>query len=151
MRPEIAHADRTQAVRDAARDWLREGWIDETAWLSVGEAYPDDRVRAGLTFRILFFVLALCALQGAMGVLYMLAGSAVGNGVLAFFAGSVCAGITDYLTGPLKRRQGGIEAAFSAFAVAQLMIAIGLFLQSVLRSPFEKHLALLLFSRLFLV
>ncbi len=124
MTPEAAHADRMQAVREAAGEWFRSGWIDDAALRRIHETYPDDRVRAGISFRILFFVLTLCALQGAMGLLYMLTRSAAGGSALALAAGTACVFVTDYMTGPLKRRQGGIEAAVSVFAVVQLLVAV---------------------------
>ncbi len=124
MTPEAAHADRLQAVREAAGEWFRSGWINDAALRRIHEAYSDDRVRAGISFRILFFILTLCALQGAMGLLYMLTRSSLGIGVLALAAGVACAFVTDYMTGPLKRRQGGTEAAVSLFAVVQLTVAV---------------------------
>jgi len=124
MRPDVARADRMHAVREAAGEWFRSGWIDEAARRRIEETYPDDRVRAGITFRILFFVLTLCALQGAMGILYMLTRTALGFGALALVGGAACAFLTEHMTGTLKRRQGGIEAAVSVFAVAQLIAAV---------------------------
>jgi hypothetical protein len=46
------------------------------------------------------------------------------------------------MTGPLKRRQGGIEAAFSVFAVAQLIAAVVLINHNAWRWSFETKLTL---------
>ena len=59
MKPDAALADRRQSVRGAGREWLRAGWINESVFQSIVKMYPDDRVRVGPVFRILFFVLTL--------------------------------------------------------------------------------------------
>lgn len=142
MRSDAAKADRMQAVREAARDWFRAGWIDESALQQIEGAYPDDRVRAGIAFRILFFVITLCALQGAAVLLYMLTRRPQEVGVLALIAGVAGVFLTDYMAGALKRRQGGIEAAFSVFAVMQLVLAMALINHDAWQGSFEAKLTL---------
>ncbi len=144
MRTEAAEADRKQAVRRAAADWHRAGWIDATALRRIDECYPDDRARAGLAFRLLFFILTLCALQGGVGLLYALTDSTVRIRTFALVTGLACAGATEYLLGPAKRREGGIEAAVSVIALVQLMIAVGLLCSSA-HVAFESRMALALF------
>lgn len=142
MKPDAAKADRMQAVREAARDWFRAGWIDESALRQIEGIYPDDRVRAGITFRILFFVITLCALQGAAVLLYMLTRRPHEVGLLALIAGAAGVFLTEYMQGALRRRQGGIEAAFSTFAVLQLVLAMALINHDAWQGSFESKLTL---------
>ncbi len=142
MRGDAARADRRQAVREAAAGWLRLRWIDEAVWQSIVDAYPDDRVRVGITFRILFFILTLCALMGALGVAHLILKQVLGESGLALLAGLGCVCLMEYLVGPLKRRQGGIEAAVSVFAVGLLIFAVVLLDQYSWGVSFERKLAL---------
>ena len=132
MKPDAATADRRQSVREAGREWFHAGWIDEIACKSIAEIYPDDRVRVGPVFRILFFVLTLAAIMGAAGALYSLIDHEKPIAVLALAGGLACWATANYLIGPKKRRQGGIEAAFSLAAIVNLMIGLTIFL-------FESH------------
>ena len=124
MRADAARADRMQAVREAAAGWLRLGWIDDATGQAIADAYPDDRIRVGVTFRSLVFILTLCALTGAMAISFLLLRHTLGESSLALIAGLGCVCLTEYLVGPLKRRQGGIEAAASVFAVGLMIFAV---------------------------
>jgi hypothetical protein len=132
MNPDAALADRRESVREAARAWLHAGWIDEPAFQRIEKQYPDDRVRAGIAFRILFFVLTLAAIGGLLGAVYsQLDAGRSGEGILATLmlaVGAGCAAITGYLVGPARRRQGGVEAAFSVAAVVNVLIALTILL-----------------------
>ncbi len=142
MRADAALADRRQAVREAAAGWLRLRWIDETVWQAIVDGYPDDRVRVGVTFRILFFILTLCALMGALAVAHLLLKQMLGESGLALAAGVGSACLMEYMVGPLKRRQGGIEAAVSVFAVGLLIIAVVMLDQYSWGVSFERKHAL---------
>jgi hypothetical protein len=144
VRPDAALADRYEAVRAAAADWHRTGWIDDDTRSRIHILYPDDRVRAGRVFRILFFILAVCALQGGLGLIYMMGRSGIDFGAIAMFGAVACAAGTEYLLGPMKRRQSGIESAFSAVALVQVFIAAASLVNS-LQSGFERRLAVDLF------
>jgi len=124
MRADAARADRMQSVREAAAGWLRLGWIDNATGQAIADAYPDDRVRVGVTFRILFFILTMCALMGALAISFLLLRHTLGESGLALIAGLGCVCLMEYLVGPLKRRQGGIEAAVSVFAVGLVIFAV---------------------------
>ena len=90
MKPDAALADRRQSVRDAGREWLRAGWINENAFQSIATMYPDDRVRVGPVFRILFFVLTLAAILGVIFALYSLIDSEKPIAIFALIAGIAC-------------------------------------------------------------
>ena len=117
MKPDAALADRRQSVRDAGREWLRAGWIHENAFQRIVAMYPDDRVRVGVVFRILFFVLTLAAILGVIFASYSFINSEKPIAVLALIAGLACWMTADHLIVSKKRVQGGIEAAFSLAAI----------------------------------
>jgi hypothetical protein len=122
MRPDAVLADRRQSVRDAAREWFQAGWVDEGALRSIEQMYPDDRVRTGIAFRVLFFVLTLAAIGGLLGAVYSQIDHPETVAVFALAAGVACWVTTEYLISSAKRCEGGIEAAFSVGAVVNLMI-----------------------------
>ena len=122
MKPDAALADRRQSVRGAGQEWLRAGWINENVFRSIVKMYPDDRVRVGPVFRILFFVLTLSAILGVIFALYSLINSGKPIAIFALTAGIACWMTANHLIGSQKRVQGGIEAAFSLAAVINLMI-----------------------------
>lgn len=145
MRPDLARADRMQALRETARDWFRAGWIDENGRRAIEQSYPDDRVRTGFAFRVLFFVLTLCALLAATGIVYVQVRSHYAAAAFALTAGLISAAATGCLIGPLKRRQGGIEAALSLGAILNLMVGIGIFLYEIDFLQYQDTSTLLLF------
>jgi len=125
VRTDLARADRAAAVRDAARSWRRAGILDEAAFGAVASRFPDDRARVGPVFRALFFLFTMIAVSGGAGFVAMAIGGGH-DGVVAgwsLIAGLALAAATDYLIGPLRRRQGGIEAAASLMAIAFLLAA----------------------------
>ncbi len=122
MRRAAILADRRQAVRDAARDWVKSGWMDENAFAKVEQLYPDDRVRTGPAFRILFFVLTLAAIAAFLGAFYSQINHAETAALFALVVGGICVVATEYLVNESRRRQGGIEAAVSVAATANLMV-----------------------------
>lgn len=126
MRVDTAMADRKQSVRNEAQEWMDAGWIGREAFQRIQGMYADDRVRAGITFRTLFFILTLAAILGILGPLYIFAHEDVLVAIIALFAGATCWGIGEYLILSKRRRQGGIEAAFSAAAVINLAIGLAI-------------------------
>ena len=150
MRPDAAFADRRQSVRDAGREWLRAGWINENAFQSIAAMYPDDRVRVGPVFRILFFVLTLAAILGAIFALYSLIDSERSIAIFALIAGIACWMIANHLIGSQKRTQGGIEAAFSLAAIINLMMGLGILLLDSRLMHNDSAIILLLFFFAFL-
>ena len=73
MRPDAALADRRRAVRESAEGWRDTGAIDEAGYRAVVAAYPDDRVRLGLGFRVLVGLAAFVgggAFCGLLAVLF---------------------------------------------------------------------------------
>jgi hypothetical protein len=133
MRLDTSLADRKQSVREAAQEWLNAGWIEREAWQRIKTMYVDDRVRTGVAFRILFFILTLAAVMGFLGAICVLADDDMLVTALALVSGIACWGITEHLILKKKRRQGGIEAAFSVAAIISLAIGLAVFL-------FKSHL-----------
>jgi hypothetical protein len=125
VRPDLARADRAEAVRRAARSWHRAGAIDEATLAAVEARFPDDRVRVGPVFRVLLFLFTLLAVNAGFGLASMLLDLGHRDGkalvVLAFLAGAALTALTEIQIGPLRRRQGGTEAATSLLAVSYLL------------------------------
>ncbi len=134
MKQDCEQADRMQAVREAARHWERAGWITKEGLLAVDSLYPDDRVRTGPAFRVLFFVLTLGAVVGVVAIAYAQTRSPMVAAVVACLAGAACALAADYMIGRLRRRQGGIEAALSLAAIVNLFTGA-----AILLFEFNKH------------
>lgn len=126
MRAEAAAADRRFEVREAARAWHRAGALDEKARAAIDAAYPDDRVRLGPAFRVLVFgftVVAVSALFGLFGLFLGAAGEKGGATLLIFF-GLVLVAATEVQIGPLRRAQGGTEAATAFLGVGCLLLGL---------------------------
>jgi hypothetical protein len=125
--PGLARADRAEAVRQAARSWLRAGVVDEAVAKAVDARYPDDRVRVGPVFRALLFLFTVIAVGGLFGFLSLLFdfNDPDGVAILALLAGAALVAATEVQAGPLRRRQGGTEAASSFLALGFLLAAGG--------------------------
>jgi hypothetical protein len=122
VREDAAAADRRHAVREAARAWHRAGVIDEATRTSIEAAYPDDRVRLGPAFRVLVFLFTVVAVSALFGLFGLFVGSAGerGGATLLLLFGLALAAVTEVQTGPLRRAQGGTEAATAFLAVGYL-------------------------------
>lgn len=148
MRSDAVQADRSEAVRSAARSWQKAGAIDDGTLAAIAAAYPDDRVRVGPVFRILLFVFTIFAVNAAFGFGMLLLDGFANRGrtfaVLAFGYGLGLAALTEWQIGSLRRCQGGTEAATSFAALGYLLGAIAwmLFEGLDLRGP--RALAVLL-------
>jgi hypothetical protein len=142
MKPDAVQADRNQSIRTAARDWRRAGWIDEAALRMSEELYPDDRVRAGPAFRVVFFILSLAAIMSLALTLYSQIDSVSAVGYWAAAAGIGCAFAADHLIHQKKRRQGGIESAFVAGAIFNIVLGTMLVASRSHLLP-DPHLVLL--------
>ena len=147
MTPELDRADRAAAVRGAARAWRRAGVLDDAALAAVAARFPDDRVRAGPVFRLLLFVFTLVAVNAGFGLLGLVTGFEHDKaGVLAALAlasGGALAALTEFLIGPRRRRQGGIEAATSLLAAGYLACAAAWWLFEPLQLDFRAGLPVL--------
>jgi MFS family permease len=128
VRPEAALADRNAAVRSAARAWNKAGAIDEATRAAVEAAHPDDRARVGPVFRALLFVFTLVAVSSGYGFVWAIVATVDSEGdsfgVLAALFGIGLAVLTEVQTGPLRRAQGGTEAATSFAALGYLLGAL---------------------------
>jgi hypothetical protein len=131
LNPGLARAERLQAVRDDARAWQRAGTIDAPTLAAVEQRFPDDRRRVGPIFRILLFGFTLVGVAAALSMfltLFVQASGLLGSRpaeLAAAIAGAVAlTALTEVQLGPLRRRQGGIEAATSLVAVACALSAV---------------------------
>jgi MFS family permease len=129
--PDLARADRAEAVRRAACSWRRAGVIDDATLAAVAARYADDRVRVGPVFRVLLFLFTLIAGNAAFGMVSVLLSSAAAGknfdrfvAILALLAGGAFAVLAEVQIGKLRRRQGGTEAATSLLAVGFLLGAV---------------------------
>jgi len=146
--PDCERADRNAAVRCAARDWQRAGAVDAATLQAIEAAVPDDRVRAGPVFRVLLFIFTIIAVDAGFGFLslFLELADSKNGGVLAGFAlvtGVVLAVATEYQIGPMRRAQGGTEAAASFLALGYLMGAATWFVFEPLKLDFRDALPVL--------
>jgi hypothetical protein len=125
VRPDVAAADRNQEVRDAARTWRRAGVIDEATLAAVKERWPDDRRRLGPVFRILVAIFTMIMLWGFLGILAVITNGKGMGGVCLVLGAGLCA-LADLQIGPLRRRQGGTEAATALVGVSSVLSGIGI-------------------------
>jgi hypothetical protein len=123
LTPELVRADRAAAVRAAARSWQRAGVIDAAALAAVDSRFPDDRVRVGPVFRALLFLFTLVAAAAVLGFIAIVVRDAGALALLALLAGAALWASTEVQIGPLRRRQGGVEAATSLMAIGLLLAA----------------------------
>jgi hypothetical protein len=117
VRADVARADRYAAVRAAAEGWRHAGAIDEGTHRAIVAAYPDDRARLGLGFRVLA---GLAAFVGG-GAFAALAGSSLfargENGTLFALGFTLVFAIaTEIQIGRLRRAQAGAEYATAMLA-----------------------------------
>ncbi len=123
MRAAAARADRWHQVREAGRGWRRAGAIDESTLAAIESAYPDDRVRLGLVFRILvcgFSIVIVNALFGLFALALPGGGDQAARVLLMVF-GIALVVATEIQIGPLRRAQGGSEAATALLGVCYLL------------------------------
>ncbi|HEX6904698.1 MAG TPA: hypothetical protein VF789_33630 [Thermoanaerobaculia bacterium] len=125
MNAAAVRADRNEAIREAARAWQKAGAIDEPALKKIEAAYPDDRVRVGQVFRVLFFLFTLISAGGGFGFLLALFDDDAVFGPFLLIFGVIFAIATDMLITLMRRREGGIEAALSLAAVICLIGFVG--------------------------
>ena len=129
MRPEVALAERRAEVREAARGWHRAGLVDDAALAAIDAAYSDDRSRVGPVFRVLLFIFTVVAVNAGFGLALVLFAEA-GDGetvaqVLTLLTGAALVVATEVQVGPLRRAQGGSEAATGLLAQAFLLGGLG--------------------------
>jgi hypothetical protein len=122
VRADAAAADRRHDVREAARSWRRVGAVGDDALAAIEALYPDDRRRLGPVFRVLAFVFTVVALSGLFGVLRLLLQlhDERKSAILLMLFGVALAAATEVQKGPLRRTQGGTEAATATLAVVSL-------------------------------
>jgi uncharacterized membrane protein YgcG len=127
MTRDAAQADRNAAVRAAARGWKQAGAIDEAALAAVAAAYPDDRHRLGPVFRVLVFLFATIAINGASGFVWALInfkGDAPPLVLLLVFGVALLV-LTEWQITKMRRAQGGSEAATSLVGIGYLVGFVG--------------------------
>ena len=118
MRPEIALADRREAVRQAAAGWRAAGAIDAATLAQVDAAYPDDRVRAGTAMRVLLGFFTILAGFAALGLLAVAADN--GEIGIALVVGAAAVAATELLLTFGRRRRGGVEEGTAILALVML-------------------------------
>jgi hypothetical protein len=135
MSPELAGADRAEAVRDAARGWRRAGLVDDAALEAIAARWPDDRARVGVAFRILLFIFTALGIQAAFGFVVLVLEQGGGGAAAARIAaglaiayGLALLAATELQVGRWRRRQGGTEAATSLLAICFVLAGMGWFL-----------------------
>ena len=117
MRPEVAAAERSLEVREAAAGWRAAGAIDEPTFRAVEAAYPDDRVRLKFWIRVLAFAATIAGVDALGAFVALLIHVNENTRWLVAGMAAVCVVATEYQTGPLRRAQCGSESA-TAFLAA---------------------------------
>ena len=150
MRADAALADRSAAVRSAARSWQKAGAIDEAALAAIEKTVPDDRARAGPVFRILLFLFTVLAANAFFGFVWLLfferhsGPKDSTTAVAAIVYGLALAALTEIQIEPLKRSQGGTEAATSFVALGYLLAGLAWFAFKSFSQVDAKAISLLL-------
>ena len=125
MRPEVVRGERAYEVRATARGWRRAGAIDDATLAAIETAYADDRVRARLAFRALFFAFTAFAVFATFGLLMVSGFDRSGTfGIAAFTFAGLCLVLTEFQTGPMRRDSGGTEEATAFAAVVFSMLGV---------------------------
>jgi uncharacterized membrane protein YgcG len=122
MRADLATAERNAAVRRAAAAWREAGVIDEPALARIVGLFPDDRVRAGVAFRILFGFFTVVAGFAVCGLFAV--GGFEKEAPLVVGVGAALA--TEVLVGLARRREGGIEEGTAFLTLVMLSIGVTL-------------------------
>ena len=133
MTREQIRADRHATVRGAARDWQAAGVVDAPTLAAIERAYPDDRHRLGLVFRVLAFGFTWLAIGAAFAFAALVTGlhDASGAAALTLILGLGLWVATEILKGPLRLVEAGVEAATALAAVGFLAASAGFFLFEV--------------------
>ncbi len=123
MRAATAAFERASAVREAARQWLKAGVVDERTVEEIESRWADPRLRPSWIWRVLT---ALLASAVVLGVLFAVAvGGLRGTGGLAFvflLAGGLSAAATELQeSDPAFARRGGAGA--TAFWSGVLLVS----------------------------
>jgi hypothetical protein len=129
VRADAAAADRNYAVRDAARGWRKAGAIDDATLAAVNARWPDDRRRLGPVFRILVAIFTMITLWGFLGIVALSTDGKGMGGVFLVLGTGLCV-LADLQIGPLRRSQGGTEAATALVGISWLLCGIGLEIDS---------------------
>lgn len=112
-------------MRAAADGWRRAGVIDEATLAKIVSAYPDDRARLRLGFRILVGIAAFVGGQALA--------SLIGMSTLAFDSAwtllmivlaVLFTAVTEVQLGRLRRAQAGAEYATAILASASASLAL---------------------------
>jgi hypothetical protein len=122
VRAEVAAAERSREVRDAARAWRRADFIGEQALSAILERYPDDRHRFGVGFRVLAFIFTAIAALALIGLSFVVFEPNLESRGAFYFWGLVLAGLTEWQRGPAKRASAGAETATALLSVLFLVI-----------------------------
>jgi hypothetical protein len=117
---------RTEDVRSAARGWRDAGIVDADTFAKMEAAYPDDRPRLTMVWKVLLFVVATVAICAAIFAADM-AFSDTHAGPLIVY-GLVLAGATEVFRNPL-RTDNGIAAATSFWSLAFVLGGVGVALE----------------------
>lgn len=122
MRADAAAADRRHEVREAARAWRGAGAIDEATLAAIEATHPDDRARLGPAFRTLVFFFTGIVTLALLGLFTVVVDFAQGESTLLIVFGLLLIAATEVQTGPLRRAQGGSEAATAFLGVVCLFV-----------------------------
>ncbi|HKD17007.1 MAG TPA: hypothetical protein VKG23_03985 [Thermoanaerobaculia bacterium] len=110
---------RTEAVRRAARGWRDAGVIDSETLVKIEGAYPDERPRLAMVWKILLFVVATVAIAAALLAGYMAFSDASAGPMIVY--GLALAGATELFRDP-RRTDNGIAAATSFWSLAFVLV-----------------------------
>lgn len=121
----MAEGERRRAVRLAARDWERAGWIDTARRAAIDQRFRDDRVRLGAALRVLVGFFTWFALGSGFGSLMALAQGLRGDqfGVPCLLLGLLCAAGAEIAHGPLRTSGMGADDGMEISAVGALLAA----------------------------
>ncbi len=120
MNAAVTAAQRSEEVRAAARAWREGGFIDETTEREIDRRFPDDRVRAGLAFRILLVLATLICGGAAFG----LAAETLESPVVAWLALVTFAALTEVAVVAWRFAGRGPEEATATLTFVAGFVAV---------------------------
>jgi hypothetical protein len=125
MTPPRVEASRGAEVRAAARGWRASGAIDDATLARIEAAYPEDRHRMAMAWKILVFVIVTIAANALFFAIATMIRDESGPEPWLVFA-AVLAAATEMLLHRSRIGENGSAAATSFWAALYATVGVGL-------------------------
>ena len=129
MRSAWIAAESAAEIRGAARDWKHAGVIEAATLAVIEREFPYPRLELARAWRVLVFVLVSAAVLGVQFAVFGFDESGAGGGGRYLVYGAFLGMATEILRGS-RLSATGSDAATSFWAVMNLIVAYGVFLDA---------------------